>query len=79
MISAITLAICAKLGLAVISDAISANVSKLEGALPLTLDNAVLNAVLAADISVLSAVERPDATVVRDGRTTLKTAEMEPT
>jgi hypothetical protein len=79
VMSAITVAICAKLGLVMISDAISASVSRLEGALPFMLDNAVFKALLAADVSAPSAVEIFDATVVNDGSVTLKPAEMDPT
>jgi hypothetical protein len=39
----------------------------------------VFNAVLAAAVSVASAVERFDATVVNDGSATLNPAEMDPT
>ena len=49
--------------------------SKLEGAFPITLDNATFNALVATDISLLSKVESPDTTTVNDGNVALTIAE----
>jgi hypothetical protein len=65
--SAITLAICVKLGLVFNSFAISASVSRAVGALPFRVDIATLNALVAVDFSAESEVERLDATVASDG------------
>ena len=79
VMSAITLAICVKLGLVFNTDAISANVSRLLSAFPFRPDIAVLNALVVVDISLTSEVESPAATVEMDGSATLSTAETEPT
>ena len=79
VMSAMTLAICAKLGLVLNSLAISARVSKLEGAFPIMLDNAAFNALVAADISLVSVVESPDTTTDNDGNDTSNAAETDPT
>ena len=49
--------------------------SKLEGAVPITLDNATFNALVAADISLLSKVESPDTTTDNGGNVALTIAE----
>jgi len=71
--SAITLAICVKLGLVVNVDAISASVSSAAGALPFRADISALKALVAADVSTDNAVERLDAAVDSDGSAVLST------
>lgn len=80
VMSAMTLAICVKLGLVFNSVAISATVSSAEGALPFRLDMAALNALVAVEISAESDDDSSDAAVESDGSATLSTAaETEPT
>jgi len=67
VMSAITFAICVKLGLVFNSAAISASVSRAEGALPFSADISAFKALVAADLSVLSNVDRLDAAVTSDG------------
>jgi hypothetical protein len=71
--SAITLAICVKLGLVFNVDAISASVSSAAGALPFKPDIAALKALVAADVSLFTEVVRLDAAVVSDGSAVLST------
>jgi hypothetical protein len=77
VMSAITVAICVKLGLVFNTDAISASVSRLLSAFPFRPDIAVLNALVVVDISFATEVESPAATVEIDGSATLSTAETE--
>jgi hypothetical protein len=77
--TAITLAICAKLGLAFNSCAISCNVSRLPGALPFMADSSAFNVLVAAYISAEIAVESADAAAVNDGTATPNPAEMDST
>jgi hypothetical protein len=72
--SAITLAICAKLGLVLNSAAISATVSKLAGALPFRLDMAALNALVAVKTSAESEDDSPDAVMESNGSAALNAA-----
>ena len=77
--SAITVAICVKLGLVFNTDAISANVSRLLSAFPFRPDIAALKSLVAVDVSLATEVESPAATVEIDVSATLSTAETEPT
>lgn len=79
VISAITLAIFAKLGFVFNSFAISASVSKLEGAVPTTLDNAEFNALVAAETSLLNEVESPDTTTDNEEKDALNAVETDST
>ena len=65
--SAITFAICVKLGLVFNSAAISASVSRAEGALPFSADISAFKALVAAIVSLLSNVDRLDTAVTSDG------------
>ena len=74
-----TLAICAKLGLAVNSAAISCNVSRLAGAFPFMATNSAFSVLVAASVSASSADESPDTTAVNDGNAAFNPTEMDST